>query len=207
MTPRMYVGGVAALCASIIVSAGLIAQDKTGEYEMSPEEQQWFDALVKYRTPGEQHAHLAEREGTWNVSGKTWHSADAPADQFDVTSKIKSILDGRYIVEKVEGDFLGEKFEGVGIFGYDNLTRKYVGIWIDNFGTGIQLMDGTASGDGKIIHWDGEQPNVMIGSYEKTHSIGKEISGDEFVYTSYGPSPDGDEIKQMEMHYTRSTED
>lgn len=206
MTPRMFAGGVAALCASIVVSAGLVAQDRTGEPPMSPEQQAWIEAFARFRTPGEEQASLARREGRWNVAGRIWHAPDESAEAFDVTSKIKAILGGRYIVEKVDGEFLGENFEGVGIYGYDNLSQQYVGVWIDNFGTGIQRMEGTASGDGKTIHWTSEQPDVMTGSYEEMHAIGKELSNDEFVHTSYGPSPDGGEVKQMELHYTRVTE-
>lgn len=204
MTPRMYAGGVAALCVSIVVSASLVAQDKPAEYQLTPEEQQWADAMAAFRTPGEPHARLAAREGSWNVAGRMWYGADEPAQGFSATSRIKAILGGRFILEKIEGNLLGEAFEGVGIFGYDNLTQSYVGVWIDNFGTGIGRFESTSSDDDGI-QWLGEQPNVMTGSYEKIRSVGLDISENEHVLTSYGPAPDGSgEIRQMELRYIRS---
>jgi hypothetical protein len=40
---------------------------------------------------------------------------------------------------------------GLGLNGYDNLQRKYVTVWVDTLGTGIFVMEGTASPDGETI--------------------------------------------------------
>jgi Protein of unknown function (DUF1579) len=49
-----------------------------------------------------------------------------------------------------------EAFSGIGIDGYDNLRKKYVTAWMDTMGTGIFMMEGTASADGKTIILKGQ---------------------------------------------------
>jgi len=37
---------------------------------------------------------------------------------------------------------MGMPFEGMGLDGYDNASKEYISIWIDNMGTGIMYMKG-----------------------------------------------------------------
>jgi hypothetical protein len=193
MTRRTYFGGVVALCAAILVSAGLVAQEKSYE-EMSPQEQAMMEAWMKYMTPGEQHQKLAAKAGEWTYTGKMWQAPGAEPVEFEGTAKIKAIMDGRYILEKVEGPFMGETFTGMGVFGYDNLTKTYVGAWIDN----------TSSGNGDMIHWTGDHPDLLNGVYTKNRSVDKVIDGDHALSTFYDTTPDGQEYKHMELHYSRN---
>ncbi|MHC4140899.1 MAG: DUF1579 domain-containing protein [Planctomycetota bacterium] len=202
MTRRAYVGGVAALCATILVSAGLVAQEK-GYEEMSPQEQAMMQAWTKYMTPGEEHTKLAAKAGEWTFAAKYWQAPGAEPGGFEGTAKIKPIMDGRFILEKVEGDFEGEEFHGLGIFGYDNLTKSYVGIWLDNMGTGIMRYEGAASGNGSDIHWMGEAPDFINGVYKKNRTIDKTIDENHTLSTFYDTTPDGQEYKHMELSYSR----
>jgi hypothetical protein len=120
-----------------------------------------------------------------------------------VTAEIKSILGGRYILEKVNGQFMGKPFSGIGIFGFDNLAQTYVGAWADNLGTGIVRSEGTASDDGSTIYWMGEAPDLLNGKYVQNRSVDKTIDPDHSVMTFYALTPDGEEFKNMELRYSR----
>ncbi len=202
MTRGTYVGGVAAICGTILVSAGLLAQEKPYE-AMTPEQQAMMQAFEEYRTPGAQHEMLAKRAGKWNVQGKMWQGPGAPAEPFEATSTVKSVMGGRYIIEHVDSEFMGEPFKGFGISGYDNLTDTYVAAWIDSFSTGILRYEGTPSGDGKTIHYTGEHPDVLGGRYAKVTSVEQLIDDDKHVHTTYFTGPDGQEYKHMELIYIR----
>jgi hypothetical protein len=190
MTRRTYFGGVAALCAAILVSAGLVAQEKS-QQEMSPQEQAMMEAWTKYMTPGEHHQKLAEKAGDWNYFGKMWQAPGAEPVEFEGTGTIKTLMGGRYIVERVEGPFMDQQFRGMGIFGYENLTRTYVGAWIDNMGTGIMRYEGTPSGDGTTIHWTGDHPDLLNGVYKKSWSIDKTIDRDNLQSAFYDTTAPG----------------
>ncbi len=205
MTLRRYIGAVAAICATIFVSAGLFAQDSRPA-KPTPEQMQAMmqKAWENYMTPGEEHAQLAKKAGQWTFQGKMWYGPDMPAAEFDGTSSIKSVMGGRYIFEEVKSEVEGMPFLGFGIGGYDNLTKQYIGTWLDNMGTGIIRMQGTASADGKVINYKGEHPDLMSGRYKTVRSTETSTDDDHFVVSMYDTAPDGKEFMMMEMIYART---
>ncbi|MHC4415178.1 MAG: DUF1579 domain-containing protein [Planctomycetota bacterium] len=203
MTRRTYLSGIALLGAVVLASAGLVAQEKSALQEMSPQEQAMMEAWMKYMTPGEAHGHLAQRAGEWDLQVKIWHDPSLPAEESTATSKIKVIMGGRYLLEKVEGEFQGEAFHGLGIGGFDNLKQKYVGCWIDNLGTGIMYYEGVPSGDHKTIDYVSDHPDLLTGTYKKTRSVEKMINEDTYHMAGFNTTPDGKEYKHMELTYTR----
>jgi uncharacterized protein DUF1579 len=56
---------------------------------------------------------------------------------------MEAVSDGLWLRSNYEGDFLGgKKFKGHGIFGYDPLKKKYVGVWVDNMQTSLGMLEG-----------------------------------------------------------------
>ncbi len=103
MTRTMYVGGIVTVCATILVSAGLLAQDTKPSSPPAEQMQKLMEqAWTEYMTPGEEHAQLAKRAGDWNFHMKMWHYPGVPAEEFDGTSSIKSVMGGRYLFEETE---------------------------------------------------------------------------------------------------------
>ena len=202
MTRKMYVGGIAALCATILISAGLLAQDQ-GYGQPSPEEQAMMEAWTKYMTPGEPHQKLANKAGHWTYTGDMWMAPGADPVVFEGTSEIESILGGRYSLEKIKGQFMGQPFTAMGVWGFDNLTQTYVGAWADNMGTCIMRYEGTASDDGSTIHWMGDTPDLLNGKYTQNRSTDRIIDPDHSVMTFYSTTPEGEEFKHMELRLTR----
>ncbi len=204
MKPRTYLAGIVAVCATVLVSAALLAQENPFG-EMSPEQQAMMQAWMEYGTPGEQHEMLAKRVGTWTVEGKMWETPDAEPQPFTATSTIKSIMGGRFFLEKVEGPgIMGmPPFEGRSVFGYDNLTKTYFSFWFDNMMTGVARYEGTSSGDGKTIHYTVDVPDVEAGQYKKARAIDRMIDEDHGVFTMYDTTADGDEFVSMEINVTR----
>ncbi len=206
MTGRSYFAGIAALCATVLVTGGLLAQQEKTHQEMSPEEQAMMAAWEAYMTPGEHHQKLVSKAGNWTIEGRIWHAPGIEGDTFTATAVLKEIMDGRYILENVEGELMGESFHGLGIFGFDNLKQAYVGAWVDNMNTGILRSEGTASGDGKTLNSPTEHPDFQNGAYTKNRIVERQISNDKIVSTFYNRSPDGQEYVHMELTYTRDGE-
>ncbi len=198
--------GCAVMGAAVFLSAGMLAQETKGPpHEMSAEQQAMMDAWHKYMTPGEPHARLAKKAGDWNVAVKMWHTPDMEVPEESIgTSSIKSILGGRFILEKFTGEAMGQPFEGLGIGGYDNITKKYFSTWIDTWMTGMLRLDGTAARYGGVINYEGTHPDPLRGKYVKTRSVERTISDDKVIYTSYNTADDGREFKGMELTYTRA---
>ncbi len=204
MNRSTYISGIVVLSASVLVSAGLLAQDNPYG-DMSPEQQAMMKAWMDYGTPGEEHAQLANRVGTWEIEGKMWHEPNSEPEAFTGTSTIKSIMGGRYFIETIDGPgMMGmPPFEGRGIFGYDNLTETYFSIWIDNTMTGALRYEGTAGADGKTIQYTVDVPDLMSGRYKKGRAIQEMIDKDNSVFTVYDTTPDGDEFISMQINARR----
>ena len=114
-------------------------------------------------------------------------------------------MDGRYVQETAEGMFNGMPFHGMGVYGYDNMEKKYVTSWVDNMGTGIMSTKGDASDDGKTMTFTGMGDDPMSGKEVPMRSVIHWMGKDQYHFEMYGPGPDGKEMKMMEITYTRKS--
>ncbi len=203
MKPRTYLAGIVAVCATVLVSAALLAQENPYD-EMSPEQRAMMQARMDFSTPGKHHEMLADRVGQWTIEGKMWEGPDAEPIPFAGTSTIESIMDGRYFLEEIETPgFMGMPFEGRSVFGYDNLTKTYFTFWFDNTMTGVMRYEGTPGGDGRTIHYTVDAPDVMAGQYKKARAVDTMIDHDHSVFTMYDTTADGHEFVSMQINATR----
>jgi hypothetical protein len=105
-------------------------------------------------TPGKMHEHLAKDVGTWKGKTTMWMGPGAQPTKSECASTVTSIMDGRFIKVEMKGDMPGSgPFKGGGVYGYDNVSKKFVAAWIDNQSTGIMQGEGDLSDDGKTITW------------------------------------------------------
>ena len=61
-------------------------------------------------------------------------------------------VSGKMQMPGEDGKMKDMQFKGMGVEGYDNVKKKFVGSWIDNMGTGIQFSDGTYDPATKTLH-------------------------------------------------------
>ncbi len=106
--------------------------------------------------PGEMHKHLAKSAGTWIGKCTMWMGPGMDAMPTTIcTSTNAMILDGKYATIEHKGDMPGMgPFEGRGLVGFDNVSQKFVGTWIDSMTTGIMNGVGELSKDGKVLTWN-----------------------------------------------------
>ena len=81
--------------------------------------------------------------GDWTFKMKMWMDPSAEPQMYEGTSSAEMILGGRYIRSISKGVMMGMPFEGQMIQGFDNKTKEYTAVWIDNFGTGVTVSKGT----------------------------------------------------------------
>jgi len=113
-----------------------------------------MQARMEAGVPGKAHEELAKRIGVWACKNQMWMGPGMDPISSESTFTISSIMDGRYIRGDMTGDVTGMgPSSGMSVLGFDNVTQKYVGTWIDNHSTGIMYGTGEASRDGKIINW------------------------------------------------------
>ncbi len=207
---RTRVTGIALVTAGLLLLATGIgqAQDKgkPGEApKMSPEEQAMMEKMMKLATPGPQHAMLAKTAGKWTFTS-TMYGMDpaAPPTKSVGTSEREMILGGRFLFEKNKGEFSGMPFEGIGITGYDNAQQKYTNFWADNFGTMTMTGSGSADSTGKVITIVSTFDDPMTGQKNATMRLVLKIVSDDELHLDMYSSPQGKELKMVEMVMTRA---
>ena len=126
-----------------------------------------------------------------------------PMAEAKSTSVITSLMDGRYIQEESTGEMMGMPFHGLGVTGYDNVTKKFVSTWMDNMGTGIMMSEGTADAAGKVITFTGSMADPMTGKLKKYRMVTTVADDDHHVFEMYIKDPAGKEYKSMEITYER----
>ena len=188
-----------ALCVVLMVSPAL-AKDKKHEKPMN--EQAMMERWKQLGTPGEPHKQFAALAGSWTTTTKEWMEPGNPPMESTGTAEMKMLLDGRFLYQEFNGQMMGQPFNGIGIDAYDNMTKKYVTAWMDSMGTGIFLMEGTASTDGRTITLRGSHPEP--GGGKMTHrAIWKLIDNNTQQFDMYGSHHGQKEMKMMEITYTR----
>ncbi len=155
VTVGLLVAGIAAASLAPAQPAKESKSPPSGQPEQptgwSTEDMQ---ACILAGTPGEQHKFLAKQVGEWHGKTRMWMGPGASPIEGECTWTVESILGGRYIRSELEGELPGMgAFTGYGTSGFDNVSQKFVGSWIDNHSTGIMQGTGELSGNGKALTW------------------------------------------------------
>jgi hypothetical protein len=192
---------VAAVAA--LVAAPVLAQ--TGqEQQMTPEQKAEMEAYMKAGTPGAPHTAMAKQAGTYDLKIKSWHEPGGPAMEEAGTATRAMALDGRVLVEDVSSTMMGMPMKGHGMRGYDNVTGKYWGTWMDNMSTGIMVSEGTCDDKGACTLTGSWNDPIKKGPF-KVRMTTRWTNPTTEVFEMYGPGKDGKEMKMMEITYTKKS--
>ncbi len=161
-----------------------------------------MEEYKKVGAPGEQHKMLESRTGKWRVKSRHYMDPAQPPMESSGECDRKMILGGRYMQEEFSGDMMGEPFNGIGVFGYNNHTKKYFSTWMDSMSTGLYFFEGTGSPDGKTMSLEGHFNDPVKGdvTWRLTSTI-KDADHETFEMKTI--TKDGKEEK-CEMTYERA---
>ena len=154
-------------------------------------------------TPGEFHKKLDAFVGDWKGVSKFWMDPSQEPMTSKATMKNTWIFGGRFLKQEYKGQVTGQPFEGFGLWGYDNLKKKYTSTWTDSMSTAIMAELGTCDASGKTFTLFGSHDDPITGKAVKTKSITRIINKDKHVFEMYEPGPDGKLFKNLEIVYTR----
>lgn len=154
--------------------------------------------------PVEAHSKLEPFVGTFRGEVKIWMgpgdpmvSAGTMVSEFDLGGRF---LRQSYKGHDTEGPF--PNFEGRGFWGYNTVTNKYEGFWIDSASTLMQTEMGDVDDAGKVWTMAGEMPNPQTGGMMKKRSVITLQDNDHNSMEMFFDTGEG-ECKVMEIAYTR----
>ena len=152
------------------------------------------------------HEKLAPFVGTFKAQVKIWMG---PGDPMVSTGVMNSTLElgGRFLQQVYQGDDSGgpfPDFAGRGYWGYNTVTNKYEGFWIDTGSTIMQHESGDIDASGKVWTMIGEMPNPSGGGNMTKKSVITLEDKDHHSMKMFFGTPEGNEAKGMEIQYTRA---
>ena len=193
-----------ALATGLAVGAVAFAADQEKKKAAAaPDEKAAMEAIQKAATPGEAHKKLEAVVGTFDAKVKTWMDPSKPPEESTGTSENTWVLGNRYIQMKYQGTMMGQPFTGMGYQGYDNVTKKYVGTWMDTMSTGIMTSTGHADKSGKTMTMSASAADPVSGKMMKLTEKMTVKDNDHHSFEMWAPGPDGKPVKMMEIEYTR----
>src|SRR6266511_18902 len=185
MRVRNGLAGVLALAMVLLASAEM-AEEKAKKAAKAgpPDEKAMMEAMTKAATPGEPHKQLETMIGAWDTKVTMWMDPSKPPEESTGTSENHWVLGNRYVQQTFEGTFMGQPFSGIGYTGYDNITKKYTGTWMDTGSTGTMN-------------------DPVTGKVCKLTSKVTVADNDHHTMEMRGPDPSGKVYKMMEITYVR----
>jgi len=182
--------------AAALLAAGCASTEAAPAAE--PEAAAW----AAVAGPGPEHAFLAAQAGTWDAAGKIWASPGEPPLELPGKARNALILDGRYLVQDYESEFMGHVFRGHGIYGFDRIRGRYVGVWTDSESTIMMATEGTADASGKAVTRSGAV-TLPGGTVRRVREVMTLLGPDEMLYEHWSADGAAPERKVIEVRYRR----
>ena len=153
------------------------------------------------------HKKLESFVGTFAAEVKLWMG---PGEPHISTGVMENALDlgGRFLRQTYTGD-PGDgpfpDFAGRGFWGYNSVTNKYEGFWIDTASTFMQNETGDVDESGKVWNMASEMVDPKTGQPMKKRSVITLQDNDHHRMEMFFDMPDVGECKGMEINYSRKS--
>lgn len=184
--------------------------DKAAPGQPSAEEMAMMKKIQELGTPGPAHDKLKPMIGNWTYVTKWRMSPEQPWGESTGKAEFKWILGNRILVQEAKNNpspddamMGGAPFQGYGLTGFDNVSKKYFNVWADNMGTGIMTSEGTADGSGKTFTYHSHYNCPITGGEKHVKAVTKIEGDDKFVFQMFDKDPAGKEFQSLEVAYTR----
>lgn len=169
----------------------------------------WTDAemqaCMEAGMPGANHQILAKSIGTWRGKSTMWMAPGAEPMSSECTTTVTDFMDGRFTRWEMAGDVPGMgAMKGMGLYGFDNTTQKFVANWVTNCGTNMMNGTGELSSDGKTFTWTYNITCPITKKPVTIRDIERHTGPDSITVESWTSDPKGGkDYKMMEVTLTR----
>jgi hypothetical protein len=153
MNTRTFVALVCTFCLMLGIAIGRAqSQDRkqaVGEWE-------------KLTGPTENHKKIAPLAGKWTITAR-FPDGKGKWIESPGTSEFRWTMGNRFLIEETKTTMMGQPFEWMGTHGYNNMSREFESAWIDNLGTGIDMMKGRWDEASKMLSYLGDLDDPSSG--------------------------------------------
>lgn len=153
---------------------------------------------------GPEHKRLEMLVGTWNAKVRDYEPGKPPVESSGTMVRTM-IFGGRYLKEDFKASIAGSPFQGMGLIGYDSMSRRYVSVWLDSSSTDMLISFGGAYNDAtKTFTYESEQVDPD-GRRVKARDVLRILSNDEHIFEMHrgGTQAGAKEFKILDIRFTR----
>ena len=191
----------AALVTGTLIAGLALASEKSQKSD--PKMEEMMKKVEVAGAPSAAHKALEPLVGNWTAEVKMWMDPSAPPTISKGTAKSSWDMNGRFVREEFNSEFMGKPFRGLSFTGYDNVKQKYNSFWIDDMSTTMFTSEGEAGEGGKVLTFEGSYACALTGEKNKqAKQVLRILSRDKHIFEMYDPSK-GANAKTMEIIYTR----
>ena len=193
------------LLASVLLALPGRGQEQKAGAPSAAEMQEMMKKWQEVMTPGEEHKQLGFLVGSWTTESKMWmNGPDAPPEMTKGTSTMKYVLGGRFVQQEMKSTMMGKPWTGMGLLGYDNFKKAYVGSWVDNTATALATMEGTANADHTVFTPNGKMDDPTTGEKDKpVQYVWRIVDKKTHIFEIFDPSIKSGNTKVFEITYKK----
>ena len=159
-----------------------------------------FETTVR----GPEHKLLMPFVGEWETEARFWMAADRQAMISHGRARSRWVLDNMFLFEDFAGEIQGQKFQGIGILGFDRARKQFTSVCLDSTNTAIGISYGTADQSGKTFEFHGTYTDPDSRAEKELRSVLRLITKDRHQFEMFERAPGGKEFRTLEIVYTRA---
>ena len=163
-----------------------------------------IETWVRHAMPCKEHKLLDRMAGRWGTVSTYWKAPGDPPVESKGTAERKWILDGRFMMEELDGGVLAMPFRGVGLYGFDAFEKKYTSAWLDTTSTAICTYLGAYDEKKDLVEFVGDYGDPWTGEKKRIRGVTRFMGRDKHALELYLPKEGGGEHKLLEIVYTRT---
>jgi hypothetical protein len=148
-----------------------------------------------------EHARLTAMCGTWDVEMTFWFRPGGAPVSTKATSTIRSLFDGLFVEEQIEGALNGAPFTTLAWTGFNTATHQYEATRIAS--TNTSRIAETGGYDEKTQQFELKADYPLAGETWHQRTVIQPMSADAMMATSYLSFGTVPEWKGVEIKYTR----
>jgi len=166
-----------------------------------------MQACMLAGTPGKMHKFLVQGVGVWDGKTTMWMVPGMDPMKSTCTMTVAPMFDGRFVKGDVAGDMPGMgPYQGVGLYGFDNVTGKFVSTWVDNQSTGMMTGTGSLSADGKTLTWNFTHSCPITKKPATLREVETITGPNTKTLEMFGEDPkSGKEFQMMKIEFTKKS--
>ena len=151
-----------------------------------------------------EHTRLVAMCGTWDVEMTFWFQPGRPGITTKGTSTIRSLFEGLFVEEKIEGLLNGTPFTTLAWTGFNTVTHQYEATRIASTNS-MRILE-SGGYDEKARQFEMKADYPLAGETWHQRTVIQPVSNGAMVAASYLSFGNVPEWKSVEIKYTRRTQ-